>query len=469
MLTGINKLLEYKWFPVSLRIVTFIAFFWLVIIGFSSPTNDPFFLSQLSKTNLTGSFVWRLWWPMIVLTAIFLGRVWCMVCPVEMVTSFFAKIGFRMKRPKWILSGWIITIFYFIVLTAGIIVLQIDLNPGYTSYYLLIIMGIAILSGLLFEKNTFCRYICPVGYLLGIFSKMSAWGWRVKKRAVCDSCKDKSCISSNHTYQLNYKSCGVDLVPAEINNNSHCLLCGGCLKTCNTYKTNNNSARPNPYLVKTGFAADLLQLKPIRQAEWIFLFFLTGSMIFEMTHFKVISDISASLFPWKISVGLGLTEGIRKDLTAVVYLFFLLPLLIWIVPYLLTRSSGFRMSWSTYMNSNSLIFLPVIAAFFTGLSVMEILTRVPYYKYILKDVRGVETIKAMLFRQIEMPQLPYWAELIFILILISSLVTGIFISFKVIRKLEIKSGIQEKRAIVYFLPVIFILILVIETFMFLCF
>ena len=309
MLKTINKLLENKWFPNFFRILTLIAFIGLVIIGFSSPTDDPFFLSQLSKTNLTTSFVWRLWWPLIILSAIFLGRFWCIICPIELVTVFFAKFGLKLKRPQWILSGWVITLFYIIILTVGVTILKLDLNPGYTSYYLLFIMSISIISGLILEKNTFCRYICPIGYLLGIFSKMAIWGWRVRKRPVCDACKDKS-----------------------INNNRHCLLCAGCLKTCKTYKTNNNSSRPNPGLVKTGFAADLLQLQPLQLAEWFFLFFLTGSIIFEMGHYQVLSDISASLFTKNISVVLGLTEGIWKDLARVTYLFLLLPLILWILP-----------------------------------------------------------------------------------------------------------------------------------------
>jgi len=470
MLKAINRLLERKWFPVPFRILTLVAFAGLVIIGFSSPTDDPFFISQLSKTNLTTGFVWRLWWPMIVLSAILLGRVWCMVCPVEMVTTSFARIGLKMKRPQWILSGWVITLFYMIVLTVGITILKIDLNPEYTSYYLLFIMGISITTGLLFEKNTFCRYVCPVGYMLGIFSKIAVWGWRVKNRSVCDVCRDKSCISASYTYQFNYKSCGVDLVPAEIDNNSHCLLCGGCLKTCKTYKTtNNNSSRPNPVLKKTGFAGDLFQLKPLQMAEWIFLFLLTGSMIFEMTHFKTISDLGASIMTGKISAGLGLSEGILKDTVKVIFLFLILPAVLWLLPYIMIRSAGTNISTGVYEKYTSLIFLPVIAAFFVGLSIMEIGTKFPYYKYIVSDIRGVETIKAILFRQIGIPQLPSWTDAGFIVILILSLIAGVFISFKVISKLVIKSFLQRPQPILYVLPLIFIVTLVTETLLFLCF
>jgi len=460
MLSKLNKLLETIWFPISFRILTLTAFIGLVIIGFSSPTDDPFFVSQLAKSNLTTSFVWRLWWPLIVLSAIFLGRVWCMICPVELVTSLFARIGLKRKRPGWLKSGWIITLFYMIILILGITIIGIDLNPKYTSFYLMLILGISIISGLIFEKNTFCRYVCPVGYMLGILSKIAPLGWRVKRESVCRSCTDKSCINDKYTYNLNYKSCGVDLIPVNINNNDHCLLCGGCLKTCKTYNPGNNSFRPNPAIVKTGFAGDLMRMQPLQLPEWFFLFLLTGSIIFEMNHFRIISDLSASFIS---NSGLnlnGIREVLGKDIIQVAYLFMIIPVILWFLPYTLLKIFlEIKISLNTYLQKFSLIFLPVIAAFFSGLVIMEISTRFPFYKYILRDPGGVETTKSILFRQIEMPQFPYWTEWLYIAILFSFLIAGVFLSFKLISKFAYSLDIRKGGSVLYLLPVIFIVIL----------
>ncbi|WP_372933401.1 4Fe-4S binding protein [Mariniphaga sediminis] len=458
----LNYHLGKKWFPVSFRLMALVVFVVLVFIGFSSPTKHPVFVNQLSKINLTTSFVWRLWWPLIVLSSIFLGRVWCMICPVEMVTTLFAKIGLKRKRPKWILSGWGITLFYFFVLTVGITIFELDANPMYTSYYLLTIMGISMLSGLVFEKNTFCRYFCPVGYLLGIFSKMAFWGWRVKDKSICRSCTDKSCVKSDYTYQLNEKSCGVDLYPAHVDNNSHCLLCAGCLKTCKKYTPDDNSLRPNPGIVKIGFAQDLMQGKPMQIAEWFFLFLLTGSMIFEMTHFQIVYGVSLPFASGNISSGLHLSEGILKDVTEVFYLYFLLPSILWVFPYILLSFFAKRVSVRQYLQSISNIFIPVIASFFVGLVFMEVVTKLPYYKYIIRDPGGVETVKAMLFRQIEMPQMPGWSEWVFSAILILLIVLGIIFSFRVIHKLAPKMNLEQNEKLLFALPVVFIVILYAE-------
>ena len=199
-----------------------------------------------------------------------------------------------------------------------------------------------------------------------------------------------------------------------------------------------------------------MQVQPLLIVEWIFLFFLCGSLIFEITHFQLISNISFPFFTKNISSLLGINVGLGKDITGAVYLFFVLPAVLWTMPYLLILLFRLRISLSSYLKNISIIFLPVITAFFAGVGIMEIATRVPYYKYIVNDVKGVETIKAILFKQIEAPQMPYWADWVFIVILLLALIIGLFVSFKVIRKLALKFGLQKNISLLYFLPVILI-------------
>lgn len=458
MLKKVNLLLANKWFPVSFRIVTLLAFVGLVIIGFSTSSKDPVFLRQLSRTNLTTSFVWRLWWPMIILSSIIFGRLWCMVCPVEMITTFFSKIGLRLKRPRWILSGWGITVFYTIIVIFGVKLLQMEFNPIFTASYLLFIVGISIVSGFIFEKNTFCRYLCPVGYVLSIFSKMAVWGWRVKKKSVCDACSDKSCLNSNYTYRLNYKSCGVDLIPAEIDNNNHCILCAGCLKSCKTYKTNSNPLRPNPALMKIGFANDLLKVKPLLIAECVFLFILSAHLIDEITEFQLITKMSFSFITKFNPHYLSTNPSLGKDLIGVGFLFFLFPIILWILPYLLTVFARMKISFISYLKDFCQIYVPLIIALFSGAIIMEITTKIPYYKYIVHDLSGVRTIQGILTRQIVLARPPEWTQWALIINLILVMVLGVIISFKVIRKLTLKFKIEDKKAILYSLPFLFILL-----------
>jgi ferredoxin len=458
MLKRINKLLESEYFPVSFRVLTLISFLTLVYIGFSGSSMSTNFLRQLSRTNLTTSFVWRFWWPFIILSAILMGRVWCMVCPVEMITTFFARIGRKRPRPKWLTSGWIITILYGIIVIGGITIIEIDRVPVYTAIYLLSIIGISIVAGLIFEKNTFCRYICPVGYLLGIFSKMAFWGWRVKDKEACKKCTDKSCIKADYIYNFSSKSCGTGLFPARISNNDHCILCGGCMKSCKA-NSDGKSSRPNPALVKTGFGSGLLKSGPLLFAEWVFLYLLSAHLIDEISEYRLISDLSASIGHGSFLNYSGLNQGLLKNTVASAYLFLFLPVLLWFIPYVVMISARIKITISDYLKNFSLAFLPVIAGLFAGLIIMEIVTRLPYYKYIIHDPRGVDTIRSILTRQIIIPPFPDWLEWCLLLSMIIMSVAGILISLKVIRKLKIRLKIQEnKHLILRMLPVVFVII-----------
>ena len=94
----------------GLKLISLAAFVVLVVNGFTA-VSTPNNLMVIRNTNLGNLVVWSYWWPIIIIVSILFGRLWCMICPVEMVTSFCAKIGLKRRRPQWILSGWGITLF----------------------------------------------------------------------------------------------------------------------------------------------------------------------------------------------------------------------------------------------------------------------------------------------------------------------------------------------------------------------
>ncbi len=349
-------------------------------------------------------FVWSYWWPLIVVSAIFFGRVWCIICPVELITALFSKIGLKLKRPNWVLSGWSITIFYIIILTVGLNIIAVHRNPTYMAIYLSSLIIISIITGFLWEKNTFCRYFCPVGYVLGLYSKLSYLGLRVKNKNVCKSCKDKSCIHKNYSYNLNYKSCGVDLNPTNIEDNSHCILCAGCMKTCSKYKSKDIEGRPNPEIRKVGFAKSLFSLKPLKTAEWFFLFILSGFVIYE-----IVSEFSEAkkilLFvPNYLSQSIGSDSNIIKGLIKSAFIFFILPSIIWFVPYFLTK-----IKIRDYIKYYSQMFIPLIASAHLCKAILKTTSRVPYFKYVFSDIMGAETAQNISDGVITLTQLENFA------------------------------------------------------------
>jgi len=239
----VNKLFRTKWFPLGFQIFNLLVFFLLMFYGILANTNDMAFAKILRNTNLANLIVWSYWWPLIIIGSIIFGRVWCMVCPVELVTSLSAKIGLKQKAPKWLRSGWVITFFYIIIIFIGIHTLAIHRVPLRMAFYLITIFVIAIISGLIFQKNAFCTYICPVGHLLGLYARIAPFGRRVKDTQVCKDCKNKSCITKKYLYNFQARSCGVNLVPPGLVSPALCKGFAGL-------KTNNHCSS---YLFISGF------------------------------------------------------------------------------------------------------------------------------------------------------------------------------------------------------------------------
>ncbi len=455
MLKKLNKALNKAYMPLLLKYISLTAFAALVILGFSASSSDPAFLKQLRNTNLGNLIVWSYWWPAIVVGAIFLGRVWCMVCPVEIITSFFAKIGLKRKRPKWLLSGWAITIFYILILFVGIQGFAIHRNPSYMAVYLLAIVGVSILIGSIYEKNTFCRYVCPVGHLLGLYSRLSFLGWRVNNKNVCDTCKDKSCIHKKYQYNLNYKSCGVDLYPANISDNSDCILCAGCLKTCSKYQSEPNSDRPNPGFKHIGFANDLFKLKPLKMAEFVFVLIVSGFVIYEIFVEWKVSKHILMYIPNLISDTLAISSPFTFGIIKSIIIFGILPLLLWTIPFTIVKILGTSIKLKDYVLQFVIAFIPIIAAAHLSKAILKTTSRVPYFQYLFDDVSGLTTTQKILDGEVVLQQIPIWVNLFVSVLLTLVIGAGIWLSIKVIQKLNSREDKYLSKNSLYLIPVVY--------------
>ena len=77
MIATFDGLFRFTWFPVVLQIFALNAFALFLADGLAANTEDIAFAKVLRNTNTANLIVWSYWWPEIILSAIFLGRVWC--------------------------------------------------------------------------------------------------------------------------------------------------------------------------------------------------------------------------------------------------------------------------------------------------------------------------------------------------------------------------------------------------------
>lgn len=193
------------------------------------------------------------YWPVLLTVAatLLVGRVWCgWFCPLGAILELFGRTGrhFRWQRLRELKYVILFTVLvmaafgslafiYFepiTILIRGLtsffkpVVEYVQLEdkeafvvPG-VSWWLLAAPLVIVLLLNLFERRLWCRYLCPLGALVGLGSKFS-WVKRRVNQVSCVQCGDcaalctMGAISSEHGFTSD---------PAE------CIMCMDCAAPC---------------------------------------------------------------------------------------------------------------------------------------------------------------------------------------------------------------------------------------------
>jgi polyferredoxin len=181
-------------------------------------------------------FVWIAWWALLMLIAVpVLGRGWCSICPIPMPGEWLQNgailgpqkkgHGLNRKWPRRFRNIWLQNIAFTLVALFSAVVLT---QPSVTAIVLLAFLFVAIGTSLIFERRAFCRYLCPVGGFIGLYSQLAPVEIRVKDTAICAAHTDKSCyVGSADGY-----GCPWLLYPGALTKNTYCGTCLECIRTC---------------------------------------------------------------------------------------------------------------------------------------------------------------------------------------------------------------------------------------------
>ena len=117
----------------------------------------------------------------MLLVVPFLGRGWCAICPIPMPGEWLQNgallkprgKGFSLNRkwPRRFRNIWLQNIAFTLVALFSAVVLT---QPSVTGLVLLLFLIVAFATSLIFERRAFCRYLCPVGGFIGLYSQARA-------------------------------------------------------------------------------------------------------------------------------------------------------------------------------------------------------------------------------------------------------------------------------------------------------
>ncbi len=207
------------------------------VVLFSTIVLAGLFGNQLAARNIAPLLTWTIWWGGLVLLIMFLGKAWCYVCPWDAIAGWVAKLKFfgpakdtlslGLKWPKMLRNIVVATVF-FVGLTWLELGFGITMDPKATAMLGLLMLTMAVVSALIFERKAFCRYACLVGRVSGLYAMFSATELRPKDRAACRDCAGKDCYHGNERGD----PCPTGLFPAALDQNTYCIDCLECVKSC---------------------------------------------------------------------------------------------------------------------------------------------------------------------------------------------------------------------------------------------
>jgi hypothetical protein len=375
------RLAASRFYPKAARIFTLIVFLLLIAGGFAVPHVSADMTGTLRNTNLASLIVWSLWWPLVIASAVILGRVWCQVCPMELVNTAFSRIGRKKRVPRFLASGWGTALFYALALLGFIRTFWAHRYPERMSIFFLFLFASAIAAGLLYEKRAFCTYLCPVGRILGLYACGAVLEWRVRDPGICAVCRAKGCVAATGEPTA---GCPSGLVPAAIADNRDCLVCTECRKACPSGNFRLSLRRP---------LADFFSGFRLRTVDLFLLLPVFGLVIWELGEEWSPARKALEAVPAAVNAALGFSGDAGQFVQAVI-LFLVLPALLVLIP----AAAGKPGSGSTLLESArtfGLLILPLAAFGHLVKAAIRIASRLPYYAPAFRDPAGLETARAI--------------------------------------------------------------------------
>ena len=184
---------------------------------------------------------WAWWWPLILLGYPLVGRLWCSFCPFmvwgEIAQRLARRLGWQPRPwPRGDTDRWAAPL-----LAAGFAAIlvweelgNLENTAWLSSSLLLVITAGAVVGSLAFEKRFWCRYLCPVGGMNGLFAKLSILELRAQAGTCSGSCSSYACFKGGPAEGegLATEGCPLGTHPAHLSDNRDCVLCLTCAAAC---------------------------------------------------------------------------------------------------------------------------------------------------------------------------------------------------------------------------------------------
>lgn len=226
---GFLKFITSPWPQLVLRLVV-VSLFLLVI--YAGIVGTP-----IAERNFATVVTWNLWWGGLIILVFFAGTFWCGVCPWDSLAQWLVRrrlwrrgsedSSLNLPVPVWLHNVWPAALLFigFTWLELGF---GVTTSPYATAMLALLMVVLATISLALYEPKAFCRYFCPIGRTLGVYSQLSPVELRPRDPNKCADCKTLECYHGSDEIE----PCPTRLVMGRFKQNTYCTSCGNCVRSC---------------------------------------------------------------------------------------------------------------------------------------------------------------------------------------------------------------------------------------------
>jgi transcriptional regulator with AAA-type ATPase domain/polyferredoxin len=181
--------------------------------------------------RVSNALVWGLWEPALILCFLLAGRIWCTACPLAFAGRALKLLtgGLDRAPPAW-MKRWGLAVacagFAFIIWIER--ALHMTREPRPTGFLLVGLMALAALFAVTYQREVWCRFICPLGTLGAAMTAPAALQVRANALVCGTQCTTHECFRGSP----GRPGCSVFHHPLYASDSHACKLCLNCLSAC---------------------------------------------------------------------------------------------------------------------------------------------------------------------------------------------------------------------------------------------
>lgn len=239
----LRSLFLNRWYPESIWMIMMLIFIPAIALGFLGP--------QTRDSSFTLNLFWAWWWPGYLFLFTVIGRLWCAVCPFMITGEWIRRISLWLfprqqltwnhqwlnRWGGWLMFGGFVLIYLWEKLW------DLPHHADLSAWLLLTITAGAVVFSLIYERRLWCRHLCPIGGMNGMFAKLSMIELRSVQQMCGSQCYTFGCYKGTGKTLITFAEalpnegqatggCPLYSHPAQLQDNRDCMLCMTCLKGC---------------------------------------------------------------------------------------------------------------------------------------------------------------------------------------------------------------------------------------------